>query len=187
MKKLITFIFLSSIAISSIAQSDTSYYTNPNKWSATKPNRVNAAVSLGGGVSFFNSKYASTYTFIAPSIKYRVSPKFAVCAGLIHYNLTGNRFITGGITDNNYLNRNTSFTGNIIQVGGMYELNNRLTLSGSVLYQAPSFTNRNQKSMNATSLGLEYKVNPSTTISIQTNISQGNTLNPYYNNPIGPN
>ena len=107
MKKLITFIFLSSIAISSIAQSDTSYYTNPNKWSATKPNRVNAAVSLGGGVSFFNSKYASTYTFIAPSIKYRVSPKFAVCAGLIHYNLTGNRFITGGITDNNYLNRNT--------------------------------------------------------------------------------
>ena len=188
MKQLITFLFLSVMTIKSIAQSDTSsYYSDKKEDVPTFTDRFHAAVSVGAGITSFNSRTTSTFTYIAPSVQYKKKKKFAFTAGLIHYNLTGNPFITKGRNENSFLNRNQSSSGNIMQLGGLYQLNDRVRLYGSVLYKVNPLTNNKAATFNSTSIGLDYKVNPHTTISIQTNIGQGNNLNPYFSNPIGPN
>lgn len=184
MKKLITSFFLLFIAFLSSAQNDTSYYTQRNK---SVKDRLNASISGGAGVMVFNPKSTSSYSYVAPSFQYQLGSKFTVSAGLIHFNVTGNPFINRNIGDNKYLNNNKTFSGNILQVGGLYKLNDRLTVSGSVLYQVnpPSYK---QTNFNSTSFGLDYKVTQHTTLSIKTNIIQGNNLNSlYYSNPLGPN
>jgi|1185.fasta_scaffold15379_3 hypothetical protein len=187
MKKLITSIFTLFIAACSIAQSDTSYIKK-NELSETRMNRVQTSLSMGAGLSFLNSGSSSTFTFIAPVFQYQLTPKFKLSAGLIHYNVTGTPFITKGIADNKYLNKNKTYSGNIIQVGGLYQLNERVTVSGSVLYQVNPSTNYTQANFNITSLGLDYKVTPRTTLSFKANVLQGTNMNSlYYSNPLGPN
>jgi hypothetical protein len=79
------------------------------------------------------------------------------------------------------------YSGNIIQLGGLYQLNERVTFSGSVMYQVNPLTANKQVKISATSLGLDYKVNPHTTLSIKTNIIEGrNGYNSMYYSPFGP-
>ena len=188
MKQLITFTIVLFLAMSSLAQSDSSHYTYKNKQSFTSLNRFHTTVSMGAGVNFLNSGPASTITFISPSLDYHLTKKLALNVGLIHYNVTGNTFITNKNRENALLNNNNTTTGNIIQIGGAYLLNEHIALSGSVLYNVtPSFNNK-QNNFTATSLGLDYKINPNTTISIHTNISRGNSLLPiYYDTPLATN
>lgn len=173
------------MAMSSIAQNDTSsYYKEKNKAGNASANPFHTDITMGAGISFSNLNRTSTFTYIAPTLQYQLNKKFAVSAGLIHYSVTGNPFISKGSSENSFMNRNQTYSGNIIQLGGLYQLNDRVRLSGSVLYKAPSVTNQKQTNFNSTSLGLDYKVNPSTTISIRTTVTQGTNLNSPYYSPV---
>jgi hypothetical protein len=182
MKQLITSIGVLLITLSGTAQSDTSKNSFVNNSPKTMLNRVQAVVSTGGGVSFSNSRSASTFTYIAPSLHYQVGPKFKINAGFLHYNVNGSSFITKGPGDNNYPNTNKMYSGNLIQLGGLYELNERLTFSGSMMYQVSPLNANKKIKPSATSLGLDYKINPHATLSFKANIVD----NSIYYSPMGP-
>lgn len=183
MKKLITLLCVFLITFCGHAQSDTTHYLPKSKWAPLSTANIHAAVAAGAGVSLFNSGQTSTFTFIAPSVQYQFNKKFAFSAGVLHYNITGSPFINRGFGENYYGNNSKNYTGNIVQVGGIYEMNARLSFFGSGMYQVNPYYNRTNVHFNSTSLGLNYKVNEHTSFSIKANIIRGNTTNSLYCNP----
>ncbi|MCX6296873.1 MAG: hypothetical protein NTX97_12585 [Bacteroidetes bacterium] len=183
MKKLITFILISFCGSFILAQnSSNDYYNYPNSRLLSKE-RVSASFSAGAGVCFIGSSKNTAFTsFIAPKIGYQLNNKFKLNVGLMHYSITGNTFIP--------INKNEAFTnsgnrtrlGNLLFVEGQYDLNKRVSLTGSVMYDANNFSNK-QSNYKAVALGLDYKVSKHSSIGFQAIFSQGES--PYYNSHNG--
>ncbi|MBA3706105.1 MAG: hypothetical protein H0W84_09460, partial [Bacteroidetes bacterium] len=172
MKKLISSILFLFCVSAMMAQTSTVDYYQPSKQKLLSKDRVSASISMGAGVSFLNSSRNAAYTtFIAPQIAYQLNSKFKLNIGLMHYSLTGNSVMM----NNNETNKSVS--GNLLFVGGQYQLNKRLIMSGAVMTDVNNF-NRNLK---AASLGLDYKVSEHSTIGIRATVLQGNS--DYYMNP----
>lgn len=132
--------------------------------------RVSGSVMLGTSVSFLNSKNTGTTTFIAPKLNYKLTEKFSLHAGLLHYNssFTSNR-------NEGCISPGTgNVSGNLLFVGGDYKMNKKLLVSGSVMMETRN--NRNfDNNFKAVSLGMEYKVSKHSSIGVKAIISQGNS------------
>jgi hypothetical protein len=186
MKKIIVsslFVASGFLANAQIANDD--YYPSlkPKLLSA---DRVSASLMAGTSVSFSN-KYNSVSTFIAPKISYQLTDKFHLIAGLIHYTSYPNSLLQNGNEKNNCGQKN--YSSNLVFAGGEYQLSTKLTVSGAVLTNASSISNK-QTNYKAASIGLDYKVSKHSSIGIQAGISQGSpdyifnpAKNSYYYNP----
>ncbi len=180
MKKLITSVCLFYVALSAIGQvDDMDYSKNGSRKNVT--DRITASVSMGAMTGF--SKRSSTYsysynsTYIAPAIGYQLTKKFTLNAGFIHYTIH-NPFL-------NELQHNTNipYSGNLIQIEGNYQFNERMTVSGGILYNIRPGLSK-QTNYKAATLGLDYKVAPHTTFSIRTTVIQGNSFVPNEQGPF---
>ncbi|HSH64612.1 MAG TPA: hypothetical protein VLB84_02170 [Bacteroidia bacterium] len=185
MKKLITLFYLFFIAISGIAQVDSTDYSKKNLKHNTAAERVSASVSMGTGMIFSKSAPTAVSTYIAPSIGYRVTKKINLSVGIVHYSINGNSFINRGLNDYRFARNTNYISGNLIQFQGHYQMNEKTLVSGSVLYDMNSFSPTKQ-SYKGASIGLDYKLTPHTTFSVRTTVIQGNGYNnPFSLNPIG--
>ena len=96
--------------------------------------------------------------------------------------MTGNTMMPLNYNEGLVNPNNNAITGNLIFVGGEYQLNNKMILSGAVMANTNSFSNNSNNQINskAAQIGLEYKVSEHSSIKLTTTISQGQGA--YYNN-----
>lgn len=157
---------------------DDDYVANPKSISQ---NRVSASISMGTGLSFLNSTKSTMYsTFVAPKINYQISPKFKLNIGVVHYAASGNNFMPLNSKESVLNSGNRSISGNLIFVGGDYQLNSRLIMSGSVMVDANDVRTK-QNNFKAATLGFDYKISERSSIGFKASVSQGN--NNYFINP----
>lgn len=174
MKKLITlvlYLYCSTVVISqSTAEDD--YFSKPK---VIAKGRVSTSIIAGGGLSFSNASNSTFYsTFIAPQIGYQLTSRFKLNIGLMHYTASGNSFSP--------LNSNESFSttgaktisGNRIFVGGSYQLNPKVIVSGAVLADADNL-NTKQNNFKIVTMGFDYKVSERALIGFRASVSQGNS------------
>lgn len=183
MKKLIILPVFFAFFTTTFAQTDVAdYYSTPSKSKILAKDRISASMSMGAGVSFLNtSKNTSFITYVAPQIGYQLTPKFKLNLGLMHYSITGN---TSMILNQSEALINTgtkAVSGNLLSLGGEYNLNKRLILSGAVMMDANGFNASKKDNHKAASLGIEYKTSENSSIKFETTISDGKGN--YYNNP----
>lgn len=184
MKKLITSFLFLTVSIISIAQtSNDDYYGAPEKQKLLSKDRVSASITAGTGVNFSsNTKSTSFTTFIAPKISYQLSQKFKLNVGLMHYSASPNSVLYMNRNEAIFNSSNKNISGNLVFVGGDYQLNKRIILSGAVMMNANGLSDK-QKDYKAASFGVDYKVSEHSSIKFETTISTGNNPN-YYNNPF---
>jgi len=157
---------------------DDDYIANPKNISQ---NRVSASILMGTGLSFLNSTKSTIYsTFVAPKINYLISPKFKLNIGLMHYTASGDNFIQLNSKESVLNSGNSSISGNLIFVGGDYQLTPKLIMSGSVMVDANDVRTK-QNNFKAATLGFDYKISERSSIGFKASVSQGN--NDYFINP----
>ena len=180
MKKLITSSLLLFCGTLLFAQTN----TNDDYYETSKPkvsiqDRVTTSIEMGAGVSVFNKSTSGFTTYVAPKIGYQLTPKFKLNVGLMHYTMTGNTLMPLNYNEGLFNASNNSITGNLVFVGGEYQLNKRLIASGAVMADVNSLSN-NKISSKAAQIGLEYKVNEHSSIKVSATVGQGQGN--YYNN-----
>lgn len=182
MKKLITpflvLLFMSSI----VAQTTTNdYYGSNIKPKLLSKDRVSVSLTAGTSVRFMsNSSSAGFTTFIAPKVNYQLTDKFRLNFGLIHYSTSPNTAILLNRNEGILNQSNKNISGNLVFVGGEYLLNKNVLISGAMMMDANSFSNK-QNNFKAASLAIDYKVSEHTTIGIRASIEKGNQ--DYFYNP----
>ena len=147
--------------------------------------------SFSTGTSFYSSPgYASGSSFyLAPSFKLKLSPKFKVDAGLM---LMQNRFSANMPTsifgEKSVVVKSGPSYGGVVYASGDYQLNSKLTFSGSLVKSfSPDGSNYQmglQNSFQMMSLGVKYKLSENISIGGGVRMIQSNGFNPYsgYNN-----
>jgi hypothetical protein len=189
-------VLFSVLSLATIAQSTDDYYS-PAKPKLQVKDRISTSVVLGTQVSFLNnSKTSAVSTFIAPALNYKISQKFTLNAGLIHYQVSPMTAVA--ISHNEtLLNKDQRMhSGNLVFAGGTYQLNKKLSVNGAVMMDANSLNNR-QNNYKAASLGMDYKISEHSSIGFKATVSQGSTdydynpsrgsyeYHPLTNNPFG--
>ena len=139
----------------------------------------------GTSVSFLsNSKTTAFTTFVAPKINYRLTEKFRLNVGFMHYTATPNTVFFLNNNEALINNKNRNISGNLVMLGGDYKLNKKVTLSGAVMMDANSLNKNNQQNnYKAASFGIDYKVSEHSSIGIRTTVSQGG--NEFFYSPAG--
>lgn len=179
------------------AQDTTDYYTMPKEFinqenTAEEPandacSRLRIGAELGAGIS--GSKYHSAYsTYAAPHLNYRATDRLQLNAGV--------RLSVGHI-NNAYLwhsaeglqKANGRFTSAMYYTQGLYQVNERLTVSGSVFYEKNQMPvpemNPAAFDRSGYSFGATYRLSRHTTIGVEIQQTQGQS--PYYRNSFGRN
>lgn len=190
MKKLITFVYLIFTVVSGIAQVDSTDYAKKETPHKSAADRVSASINMGTGVAFTNSRPSSAALgiYIAPVIGYQLTQKFKLNFAFVHYYVNGGSYINNGSRDNLFLYGSpATYSGNLVQLGGQYQVNPKTMLSGGVLYNLNTVPSTQNNYKGAT-LGIDYKLTPHSIISVRTTVIQGNTCpQPYLNDPFGQN
>jgi hypothetical protein len=167
-------ISLCTIQAQSLINSDATDSINnqpPNKKvSLLSPNRMNFKLDMG--VGFVGGSNSGMYTFLAPYLRYAVTPKFKLDVGGI---------ITEG-TNSFYPEQsgNHSNTSVLLFARGNYLLTNRITVSGSIyktFYPNSSLStdlNNKYSTQNYSySLGMDYKINKHLSFGAQVIVNKG--------------
>ncbi len=150
-----------------------------NKNTITPPLKpaINSTVIMGTGIISFMQNKPEYYQFIAPRLSLRLTERFSVNAGLL-------------ATTGNYhhyeqkANSSTSFL-NFAFIGIGYNVTEKLTLSGTVLYQ-PVIGNYGNQRRVIYSAGAEYKVNKALKVGLEIRHSQNAQSNGIPYNPYSP-
>ncbi|WP_192823428.1 hypothetical protein [Rufibacter sp. LB8] len=150
--------------------------------------RINYSFSAGASFSSFGSA-----TFVEPSVRYHVTPRFSVFSSLTMVQHWGNATFRGPVTEGGAAptllansNANRQF---LLHVGGSYAMTERLLLSGSVwkdlnpmvtsrMYGNPYTYGRLPKE--GFQFNAQYKVSDNVTISGGVRYSNGGS---YWNTP----
>jgi hypothetical protein len=180
MKKFCSFLLIFS-SFSAIAQTTSEdYYGSPAHPKLLSKDRVSASITAGTGVSFTNGSKATSFTtYIAPKINYQLSKKFSLDLGFMHYMSSPNSLMYMNRNEAIYNPSNSNVSGNLVFVGGEYQLNKKTIVSGAVMTDVNSINKQN--SYKAASIGLDYKVSEHASIGFKATISNGQGN--YYNNP----
>ena len=176
MKKLLLPAFLLAAVTAGFAQTATDdYYGAAPKQKLLSKDRVSASIMAGTGLSFMSgSKTTAFTTFIAPKVNYQLSNKFRLNVGFMHYTATGNTAFFMSPNEG-FINRgNRSMSGNLVMIGGDYLLNKRVTITGAVMTDVNSLSNKNNNYKAAT-IGMDYKVSEHSTIGFRATVSQGSS------------
>lgn len=156
--------------------SDSIVKVQPKKTSASiKTPRLNYSMELGAGYFGSSNLFSGTFTNIAPSINYQVSPKLNIEAGGIF--ATGNT----SFSQNSILKLNPNLSAQTNQffvfTNGQYALTNRLMFTGS--FYTTLNSNKSPQinpyflDYKGMDLGLDYKIGKNMTIGAQFRISNG--------------
>jgi hypothetical protein len=135
------------------------------------------------------SGYGSGFTsYVAPNFGYSLTPKFRINAGISIMNTN----ISGFMPYYSFLNEQKAsgnFTSALIYVNGLYKLNERLTLNGSMYKQFNLFNDppgnpySNLNDSHGFNMGIDYKAAENFHIQAEFGYSKG--YNPYYQDPFG--
>ncbi|MCE9539096.1 MAG: hypothetical protein K8R85_07750 [Bacteroidetes bacterium] len=87
--------------------------------------------------------------------------------------MTGNNFAQLNSKESVLNSGNRSISGNLIFVGGDYQLNPKLIMSGSVMVDANDVSTK-QNNFKAATLGIDYKISERSSIGFKATVSQGN-------------
>jgi len=154
---------------------------------ALKQPKLNYSMELGAGFVSGSSLFSGTYTNIAPSINYMVSPKLNIEVGGV--------FTTGttNFSQNSMLKSNPNLSPQTNQffvfTNGQYALNKRLMLTGS--FYTTLNSNKTQQinpyflDYKGMDLGLNYKLTEHMSIGAQFRISNGYNDNLFDQTGIG--
>lgn len=130
MRKLITSILpVILLGFTIKAQTATNDYVLP-KSNENLRDKISASVTAGTGVGFVNSsKNAVFNSFIAPQVRYRLSPKFNLNIGMMHYTLSGNSLLSNSVDYTQGI-RHNSFQNNFnaASVGLEYKISDRSSI-----------------------------------------------------------
>lgn len=174
MKKLITlvlYLYCSTAVVSQTTVED-DYFSKPN---VISKERVSTSVIAGGGLSFSSASQNTFYTtFIAPQIGYQLTARFKLNIGLMHYTASGNSFSALNSNDSFLKTGANAISGNRIFVGGSYQLNPKLIVSGAVLVDADNL-NTKRNNFKIVTMGFDYKVSERAIIGFRASVSQGNS------------
>jgi hypothetical protein len=103
--------------------------------------------------------------------------------GFMHYTASPNSMF--------FMNRNEGIinpsqravSGNMVFIGGEYQINKRMIFSGAVMTNVNMMNNQQNTNFKAASLGLDYKVSEHSSIGIRATISSGQSNYFNSNNP----
>lgn len=180
---ILIFLFLISlggIQAQSLINTDTNlalkYQNLNNKVSLLNPNRMSFKLDLG--VGFVGGSNSGMYTYLAPYLRYSLTPKFKLDVGGIL--CQGSNSLYGGESCS------TSNTSMLLFARGNYLLTEKITISGTV-YKTfypntalKSDLNNKYSTQNyGYSLGLDYKINKHMSLGAQVIVAKGN-----YNNNL---
>ena len=136
-----------------------------------------AGTSVNAGVMFM-PKYGSAL-YVTPKLSFQATPRFFINAGIsvIQYNIVSSQLKYESFPQQN-------ITGAYIFTEGMYMINERLSVSGSVMKSITPETMRNTAPFSipneAVHFGVDYKVAPNITIGARIGYSNGgNNIYPY--------
>ncbi|MDF2438107.1 MAG: hypothetical protein K0Q95_2483 [Bacteroidota bacterium] len=164
--------FLILIAVLDLSAQEDDY--NRPKSKLKPADRISASVSAGTSVSFSRNTTGSSFsTFIAPTLKYKLTERFSVTGGLFHYNLAPNS-IYSNRTESIMNNTRVNSSGNLVFAGAEYKLNKKLLLSGAMMVDAQNKT-LNRNNYKALSLGMDYKLSEHSSIGFRATVSEGST------------
>lgn len=103
-------------------------------------------------------------TYINPNLNYRFTPRFSVSTGII---ISNNSLFSQNYNLNG---ENSNFTNAYLHLTGIYQVNEKLQVTGSVLYKKNNFTNEmNPNAFNNLdySVGAKYKVTKNIELGVQ--------------------
>jgi hypothetical protein len=154
---------------------------NTNSPHQITPHKLDYHIQMGS--QFTTSSYGSGFsTFVAPHLTYGISKRFSISGGISLVNTTLN-----GYSYNPWSSEKNSFSGNfttaLVYISGQYQLNNRLTISGTAYKQFGLFGNTpgyNYSSMNDAHgiyMNVSYKVADNVHLEAGFGYSKG--YNPY--------
>lgn len=159
------------------------------------------------GTSFFTSPgHANGSSFyLAPEFKFKVSPKFKVNAGVMlmqnRFNLYTMPSMANTSSERSVVLKSGPSTDGVAYASGNYEVNPRLSFSGSVVstFSPGGYSSQNaawQNSFQSMSFGVNYKLSEHMSIGGGVHVIQSNGFSPYngYNymntgfggNPMNP-
>jgi len=149
-----------------------------------------ADYSLSAGTSFSTGAFQGSAYYVAPSVTYRVSPKFTVHSTVyfINSNITSTSSPYLNLGDNQQRLFDRKSNEAVVFASGNYQVNNRLLITGSVIknFNTTPGSNQNvealQNSFQMMSMGMQYKLTPNVTIGAGFKMIQSNNpYFPYYN------
>jgi len=193
----VTLVFLLFFAFSISRAYTQSFYKQDTARSFGQPTLLNSpllskerlsfSMEFGVGFALSNQYNYGSYTYVAPYLSYRITPKFSIDAGaVINQGFNGlNQLST--VDYNGKINNNqTSYA---FFVRGNYMVNDKLTISGSIyksLMPLRTFVGETvQCNNNSYSLGLDYKVNNHMSIGAEVRMGNGNGLGTRFFNNSG--
>jgi hypothetical protein len=176
MKNIFVSLLFFNLSIFAIAQNTgEDYYSPAAKAGLLSKDRVSVSMMAGTSLSFSNNRNNYISTYIAPKINYQLTEKLRLNLGMIHLTSYPVVFQAGNIEkDNVSAKKNNS--NNLLFVGGEYQLNKKILVSGAVMTNPTSIDNK-QNNYKAAAVGIDYKVSKHSTIGIRASISQGNENN----------
>lgn len=152
-----------------------------NYFKLQEDNKLNYNFNVG--TSFSTWKGGSIFsTYVNPNLNYRFTPKFSVSTGVV---VSNNTLLSNYYTANGE-KANTNFVDSYLQVSGMYQVNEKLQVAGTVMYHSNNFSPQ----MNANAFdNLDYSV--SAKYKLTKNIELGvefstRNRNPYMQNRQNP-
>jgi hypothetical protein len=154
------------------------------------PQRLNFGLQMGTSVGTNFNNGAIWNNFIAPTINYQLTPRLNVRAGTMFIHSNFNTFAFGAGETATPVR--TTATQTLLFTQGQYQVNERLSLTGTAYYNInqfntprmnPQATNFNSKGM---SMYAEFKVTPNFSFGAGAQISNGNSMfnNGFSNNSM---
>jgi hypothetical protein len=162
-------------------ENNTDYLQNDENQNTSK---VNYNVNVGTSVT--SSKFGNAVSlYTAPEIRYRLAPKLSISTGFLITNTT----ISGYYAEEK--ERQSNFTNTYVYTGIDYYANERLRISGEILYgiNQPKYSvfGNNSSSDYYLRFSAEYKITKSLSVGVQIinhNMGYPGYNDPFYRNPF---
>lgn len=187
MKILYFFTFCMLLALTAFTQVEYDYYINPvntDTASQTFPfhkklntSGTNVSLRAGAGLSVFGKETVFNQ-WVAPEVKFSLSPRLHLCLGTMVMHNNFNNF-TNTINNETFNINNSKLTQYFLFAQGEYFLNDNLSITGTTFKEISSLT-INKQAISYNSLGMNIKL--SENFSISTNYTFSKGIN-YYNLP----
>ena len=166
MKKIVFFLISACFSVNLWAQVEEQPQMVPSP--KFKPHYAGTSVDAG---FMFMPHLGSAY-YVAPKLRFQVTPRFFVNTGIsvVQYNLLPSQMKFDGLSQR-------TATGTYVFVEGMYLLNERWSVNGSVMKDAGSVPMRRMTPYSvpteAMHFGVDYKITPNITVGARIGYSNG--------------
>jgi len=185
MKKIVTSLFLISWLFTIVAQEseEKPFYITPAK-KAPVASKLDYHLSVGTSFIYAPGYGNGLSTYVAPEISYKLSPKIRVNAGImfLQSNMSFMHYRTNCGSERSVVIKTPSTISTLAYISGDYLINNRLTLSGTIVKDLSNpGNNAYNNSVQMMSMHLNYKLTDNISIGAGMNMIQSNRNNTFFN------